>query len=91
MTRPITSLKAVGRMARMAWGRTILVERRHAGNAQGGCGLELALVHGEDAAADDLGGVGGLVQRQAEDRRGELADQGGGLRLEEAHVRERDA
>ena len=60
-------------------------------DAQGGSGLQLALVHGEDAAADDFRGVGGLVQGQAQDGSGKLADQRGGLDFEEPDIGERDA
>ncbi len=53
--------------------------------------LELALVHREDAAADDLRRVRRLVQGEAEHGRRELADQGDGVEAPEIVVGERDA
>ena len=50
-------------------------EAHAAGQAECGRGLELSLVDREDARPDDLGRVGGLVQREADGCRGERADE----------------
>jgi hypothetical protein len=62
-------------MLRMACGNTMRSAWRRARQAQGGGGLELALVHRQDAAADDLRREGGLVQREAQHGGGKRADQ----------------
>ena len=78
----ITSLPVGGTMTRIAWGSTMrrIVRRlRHAERVRG---LRLAGVHGLDSAADDFGHVGGLVERQRQQRGAKRCDQGVGVGTE---------
>lgn len=80
------SLNAFGLMARAACGRTMRKKRYRRGSPErSGC-LELAPVDREDAGADDLRRVRGLVEREAERRRSERGDEPHGRELDEPEV-----
>ena len=75
LSMEMTWLPVGGRTTRIACGRMTRRISLPAVHAQRPRGVVLALVHRADAAADDLGHVGGLVQRQPQQCRAERGDQ----------------